>query len=1152
MRAAVLLILLLLLVGVVAANTLSVIVERPGASDLTICSEPVTCDEFGNPAETCSIANWADRSICVNNCSQYDGVSRYYGRIEAYSCATDAGPDQITNTPSETTRTTVTWCASGDWSSGSCSGSRTATYCDCVIPSAASIDGTSSWHRDDFTVSLRFTDDEHAWRIYTQQFDALGGGSSAETLAQTCSDTGSPMTCSDTVTIDVGPSSAVCDTSGSNACRLEGRFVDYWLFERTASQTYDIDVTPPTTTFGDWNRAPECPSSEARCSGRNWFQNTVGYELTCTDEHSGCDTIWTGSSGSGSVFATDVTGTSGSDEMRPFLVDRTGQAASLVDVVYYSDDNAISDPGNTESLRSAPDVWIDGVAPDTTIPQPTAWSRGDSFSVDVTCTDAGGSGCDTITYDASNIGTNDMDCSPGSSWNVDGESVTETYTHAGTACEDDQICVFSFCAYSTDNVGHDSASESITVSIDRTKPTMDPTDPDFDYDPTPGSGGSPTLDGSTDSWFNDDFDVTVSIVDDGSGIGACYYQVNGGGWIEIAGCNSGSAVIGDDGDLSITVTFPVTVGPGLMCESEGRDTCTIEFYAEDTVGNAMDPYSETVSIDYTAPTCELRIVNEYQPSAPTYGNDPFQNYSDTIKTHFYNNNISIATNDGTGDYEVVMDFNDTTNADPNYDEVSGIMQIIMPAITNDTSEITDLDMTAPTFARHTHSRDYGFDPADDFNGTATVQVTDEAGNTNTCTFEVVQVPGGTIVINDVNFTFSHTSLDDAANLGFDAGFDIEIDAYSTTLGVTVGPAMIRVLNSSGVEAVSGGPSSYLPNCGPFDYSVSHYDTPLISYDFGLYDEADDSLNATEEALLRAVLASGAGRCFQPYLVVNDSVGNYQVIMPSAWPSGIDAWRAIAMDGSTGTSAQDVCSLFGDFDNCNERARYLNGHPVDQYLVDSCASCHEGTVSINRPPAAQYPGSLVSILGIERDGYRYVSDSPSGSYRLFNIDADPARPFTIQAAPTSADTLRFAAQAKTVTIDSASPLDVDAGTFPPVGDTPFVIGFRASECTSSCTLSTDVGLGTCRLDCAGYNGCPNSTNVEATRALTACDGLSAGFITNDGLGNNYLCCTSIANIDSVGEVGTDFTVNASAIERNERLVYIGGRLVKLVVVTFDRE
>jgi len=195
--------------------------------------------------------------------------------------------------------------------------------------------------------------------------------------------------------------------------------------------------------------------------------------------------------------------------------------------------------------------------------------------------------------------------------------------------------------------------------------------------------------------------------------------------------------------------------------------------------------------------------------------------------------------------------------------------------------------------------------------------------------------------------------------------------------------------------------------------------------------------------------------------------------------------------------------------------------------------------------------VVRIQGIEKPGYSFTV--AGGLYRLFNI-TDPyptgmqGRLYNIEATPSPLDFSLYESRVKDVFIEQEPATPGLPPDYPPVGRTDFVIGFRSTQCTDACTLESDPIPGTCRIDCAGYAGCPNSTE-SGYQALEACQGLSSGFTTSAS-GNIYRCCTSDITTAGIAPLSAAFEVNATNVARSERLVMLGGKLVKLVVITFD--
>jgi hypothetical protein len=244
-----------------------------------------------------------------------------------------------------------------------------------------------------------------------------------------------------------------------------------------------------------------------------------------------------------------------------------------------------------------------------------------------------------------------------------------------------------------------------------------------------------------------------------------------------------------------------------------------------------------------------------------------------------------------------------------------------------------------------------------------------------------------------------------------------------------------------------------------------------------------------------------------------------------------------------------------FDNCNNRSAHLNGLPVDQFLTTSCpGSCLYGGIEIQRDSTTEdYPNAPVQLVGYPGKPHYQTVSNPN--YRIYNIsdaiDLNPRREslvYDIVANPVGSDRNRYNERSVSMVIDQRIGESDDDTTYPPIHQRDILIGFRSTLCTDACTLESDPIPGTCRIDCAGYAGCPNSTE-SGYEALEACQGLSSGFTTSAS-GNIYRCCTSDITAAGIAPLSAAFEVNATNVARSERLVMLGGKLVRLVVITFD--
>jgi hypothetical protein len=195
-------------------------------------------------------------------------------------------------------------------------------------------------------------------------------------------------------------------------------------------------------------------------------------------------------------------------------------------VTYWSEDAA----GNVEGAKSVT-VRVDKTAPTTEADAPTGWQNKDV----------------TISLNASD----------------NGSGVTSTYyqinggaTQTGTSVVLTEEGTFAVTYWSEDAAGNVEGAKSVTMRVDKTAPTTE--------------ADAPT------GWQNKDVSITLNASDNGSGVTATHYQINGGA------PQTGTSVI-----LTEEGTFAVT------------------YWSEDGAGNVEGAKSVTVQIDKHAPILKV-------------------------------------------------------------------------------------------------------------------------------------------------------------------------------------------------------------------------------------------------------------------------------------------------------------------------------------------------------------------------------------------------------------------------------------------------------------------------------------------------------------------------------------------------------------------
>ena len=218
-------------------------------------------------------------------------------------------------------------------------------------------------------------------------------------------------------------------------------------------------------------------------------------------------------------------------------------------------------PGYTATPVNFP---IDKAAPATQITPNGISLTSQDVSFSLTCSDTGGSSCQT-TY---------------SKIIDDGQACGTTGFSSGTSgiltCAAGSVCRKRVCFYSTDNAGN---SEAIKMSsaflIDKQPPV--------------------TTDDSDDNWHGNDVTITLACQD------------------SLAGCAATNYCIYDEGGVPCN---PATSGNTVTVSCSGTCRKIIRYYSKDTVNNQESPHnSKTIKIDTTIPSCTIAPLGEYTKSA---------------------------------------------------------------------------------------------------------------------------------------------------------------------------------------------------------------------------------------------------------------------------------------------------------------------------------------------------------------------------------------------------------------------------------------------------------------------------------------------------------------------------------------------------------
>lgn len=277
-------------------------------------------------------------------------------------------------------------------------------------------------------------------------------------------------------------------------------------------------------------------------SGWEDYNSTAA--VTCSDSGgSGCDIE------SYKLYASTSAGPCPTDagsynEASPQTISRHSWICS------YAEDAA----GNAVFSNTAVEFKIDETNPAGALNGvPAAWQPGDA-AIDLTCSDDGGSGCDTTYLTVVPFG---LTCNSASPYNS-----PVTVSQHSTACWN-----------VTDNAGN-TATGSSEIKVDKEKPTTMILSPD------------------AGSWQQTDYSISLSDTDTGgSNLDKCYYQIE-----------SNNAATKEKTIRPCSTPITITVGDLKECSSQGTNQCKIKAYATDAAGNIGETVERTFSIDWTAPT----------------------------------------------------------------------------------------------------------------------------------------------------------------------------------------------------------------------------------------------------------------------------------------------------------------------------------------------------------------------------------------------------------------------------------------------------------------------------------------------------------------------------------------------------------------------
>ncbi len=295
------------------------------------------------------------------------------------------------------------------------------------------------------------------------------------------------------------------------------------------SEDCDCDTTPPSVSVSG---APA-----------NWQNSDATASVSCSDSNCGCDS---------STYRLKIY------SYNPGQCPTTYSSYTLSSPQTISSHSwvcgAAKDYNGNVGFSSPVEFKVDKIEPTTTInPNGHGWTNQD-VSFTLTCTDSGGSGCDTTYYKIINDG---------------GGCGTTGYT-AGTSgtvsCPSGSVCKKRVCYYSVDNAGN---QENVKMSnifyIDKTSPSCSVT--------SISESSAYEYVSGTKIWYNNDghtgsFTVSVSASDTGSGVDRVVFPTtvsNGGADTTSPYSWSYSFDSSDTYDSSATVTVYDVAGNSNTC-----------------------------------------------------------------------------------------------------------------------------------------------------------------------------------------------------------------------------------------------------------------------------------------------------------------------------------------------------------------------------------------------------------------------------------------------------------------------------------------------------------------------------------------------------------------------------------------------------------
>ena len=333
-----------------------------------------------------------------------------------------------------------------------------------------------------------------------------------------------------------------------------GRYFQYRL-DLTRS-SIDIYATPSVSSVKiEYKSADDIPPVVTVLGPSGWVNTDRTAAITCTDSGTGCDDqsyrLRTYVSSPPSSCPKDYT-------------QYTEQPPLTISYQTWVCGAAKDRTGNPGYTPTPVNFFIDKAAPTTQINPNGISLTNQDVSFSLTCSDTGGSSCQTTYYRIID----------------DGQACGTAGFSSGTSgiltCAAGSVCRNRVCYYSTDNSGNAEAIKTSNAFLIDKQPPV-------------------TTDDSDDNWHGNDVIITLTCQD------------------SLAGCAATNYCIYDEGGVPCN---PATSGNTVTVSCSGTCRKIIRYYSRDALNNQESSHnSRTIKIDTTIPSCTIAPLSEYSKSA---------------------------------------------------------------------------------------------------------------------------------------------------------------------------------------------------------------------------------------------------------------------------------------------------------------------------------------------------------------------------------------------------------------------------------------------------------------------------------------------------------------------------------------------------------